>query len=528
MKILNAFSCLCRNGKLVLLLVLGLLLINTEVRSQSARGGVGMDETAISKSRAQEEAEAAVSLSAERITALLNQEPGLLLQVKRLLARKAFEQGRLLTPAELTDEALFRLLREDDEVRVLATREIESRNYIRAKPTREEIDREKREAVNASPRDRAELSSSARSGDTHQPGTQEDAYWSTHEAWPSSPLRPEQPWEWQYPPSQWLLPQGQKLQVPARQTQTIEVPENRDIYDDLGDRATQTQVEVPHVIAQRSAGLTSIRALTMRDRAGDRLSSKAAQGAALSLSANQPVESERNTNPGATLGPAAPPISELDHPVIDRRPIPYSDIPSLVDLYSQVSQRPAVIERFGASVFRTGPGNLERLPIDLPAGPEYVLGPGDGFFMMVPEAVALVLEASAIGQHGDILVLDMGNPVRVLDLARTLIRLSGKSDDEVEIQFTGLRAGEKLEEELFYSHEVAVPTPCTRIKRTHGSTRNWRELVHDLNGLRESLFLDGAAPVRASIKKIVPEYRPPTEFATVEPQPMAVAARAGD
>jgi len=128
------------------------------------------------------------------------------------------------------------------------------------------------------------------------------------------------------------------------------------------------------------------------------------------------------------------------------------------------------------------------------------------FFMITPEAVALVLQAFAIGEHGDILVLDMGEPVRILDLARSLIRLSGKFEHDVEIQFTGLRDGEKLNEELFYEHEKVIPTSCGRIKRTNGSLRDWTGLCYQLDELRASMSVDGAAPVRAKIKEIVPEY----------------------
>jgi FlaA1/EpsC-like NDP-sugar epimerase len=128
------------------------------------------------------------------------------------------------------------------------------------------------------------------------------------------------------------------------------------------------------------------------------------------------------------------------------------------------------------------------------------------FFMITAEAVALVLQAFAIGDHGDILVLDMGEPVRILDLARSLIRLSGKSEQDVEIQFTGLRAGEKLNEELFYKHETVTPTSCGRIKRTNGSLRDWTGLCRQLEELRASMSVDGAAPVRAKIKEIIPEY----------------------
>jgi FlaA1/EpsC-like NDP-sugar epimerase len=133
------------------------------------------------------------------------------------------------------------------------------------------------------------------------------------------------------------------------------------------------------------------------------------------------------------------------------------------------------------------------------------------FFMITPEAVALVLQAFAIGDHGDILVLDMGEPVKILDLARSLIRLSGKSEHDVEIQFTGLRDGEKLNEELFYEHEKVTPTSCGRIKRTSGSLRDWTGLCRQLEALRASMNVDGAAPVRAKIKEIVPEYSLQTE-----------------
>jgi FlaA1/EpsC-like NDP-sugar epimerase len=128
------------------------------------------------------------------------------------------------------------------------------------------------------------------------------------------------------------------------------------------------------------------------------------------------------------------------------------------------------------------------------------------FFMMTREAVALVLQAFAIGKHGDILVLDMGEPVRILDLARTLIRLSGKSEQDVEILFTGLREGEKLKEELYYQHEELISTSCEKIKRIGGMLRDWSRLCRQLDELRASMSVDGASPIRNKIKEIVPEY----------------------
>lgn len=128
------------------------------------------------------------------------------------------------------------------------------------------------------------------------------------------------------------------------------------------------------------------------------------------------------------------------------------------------------------------------------------------FFMTITEAVSLVLQAFVIGHHGETLVLDMGEPVRILDLAHTLIRLSGKSVDDVQIVFTGLRPGEKLTEELFYDYESVLPTSCEKVRRTDRMPIGWTDLKRHLDELRASMSVDGPRPVRTKIKQIVPEY----------------------
>ncbi len=154
------------------------------------------------------------------------------------------------------------------------------------------------------------------------------------------------------------------------------------------------------------------------------------------------------------------------------------------------------------------------------------------FFMVTREAVALVLQAFVIGGNGDILVLDMGEPVNILGLARTLIRLSGKSEHSVQIQFTGLREGEKLEEELFYSSEDVHPTACDRIKRARSTQDGWSLLQRRLEELRANLSLDSTAAIREKIKEIVPEYSYPAPAGsendprqTMLAVPMAVGRR---
>jgi FlaA1/EpsC-like NDP-sugar epimerase len=126
----------------------------------------------------------------------------------------------------------------------------------------------------------------------------------------------------------------------------------------------------------------------------------------------------------------------------------------------------------------------------------------------------------------------MGEPMRILDLARNLIRLSGKSEHEVEIQFIGLRDGEKLEEELFYSYEKVFPTSCDRIKRTNASVEDWSILCRQLDELHASINDVSAASIRGKIQEIVPEYffRPetPIELSTKPPAQNAFEAVAGN
>lgn len=126
------------------------------------------------------------------------------------------------------------------------------------------------------------------------------------------------------------------------------------------------------------------------------------------------------------------------------------------------------------------------------------------FFMTISEAVSLVLQAFAIGRHGDILVLDMGEPIRIADLAKTLVRLSGKSHQE--FQFIGLRPGEKLFEELFYPDERVLPSACAKIARTESVGIAWPALKRGLDELYVATSLGKRAAILAHLQQIVPQF----------------------
>ena len=131
------------------------------------------------------------------------------------------------------------------------------------------------------------------------------------------------------------------------------------------------------------------------------------------------------------------------------------------------------------------------------------------FFMTIPEAARLVVQAGAIGEGGQVFVLDMGEPVKIVDLARDLIRLSGHTLAEIPIAFSGLRPGEKLFEELLADADATLPTRFERLRiaRLDASASSLDEV---------QLLLDWAAgrssapddEVRERLARLVPEYRP--------------------
>jgi protein involved in polysaccharide export with SLBB domain len=355
-----------------------------------------------------------VSLSAGSIIEILRREPGLLLKVKRLLVTKAYEQGRLLDSADLTDDALFQLLREDNNIRVLATEEIESREYVRPKPTRQEIAKDRIGRVPL-----AESAKSAGGGAITPARSEEEKYWEQHErpspgkkavtspdsSVPDSrdpPVRdgfsttgfePEPAAPPERSPMQPAVPDAPD---PGRRQSLAGLqPQNRDSYTGAPEADSLPRISPEGMPGLLSASLEESGSTPQKSSSEDAPSLSAYSAAPASRaranSLEQPyASSAADARPGtlhtrseprsrSMPSPAESPLEvEEASPVIRRRANPYAEVPSLYDLYTQISRRSPVLARFGEDIFRNGTGNFDELPMDMPVGPDYVLGPGDG------------------------------------------------------------------------------------------------------------------------------------------------------
>jgi len=140
------------------------------------------------------------------------------------------------------------------------------------------------------------------------------------------------------------------------------------------------------------------------------------------------------------------------------------------------------------------------------------------YFMTIPEAAQLVIQAGAIAKGGDVFVLDMGEPVKIMELALRMIELSGltlKSEDhpdgDIEITLIGLRPGEKLYEELLIGDNLK-PTSHSRIMKAHEEFIPWAELEGQLRSLEIALNVNDVGIIRLMLEKLVTGYTPSTEI----------------
>lgn len=172
---------------------------------------------------------------------------------------------------------------------------------------------------------------------------------------------------------------------------------------------------------------------------------------------------------------------------------------SMVRFGNVLGSSGSVAPLFSAQIRNGGPITLTHLDVTR-------------YFMTIPEAAQLVIQASAMAVGGDVFVLDMGQPVRIYDLAERMIHLSGllvKSKDcpngDIEIKVTGMRPGEKLYEELLIG-DNPQSTHHPKIMKAHEDFFNWTVLESYLAGLKQTLDTGDIELIRAALKELVPEY----------------------
>jgi protein involved in polysaccharide export with SLBB domain len=344
-------------------------------------------------SRAEKEAERLVSLPPEKIVLLLQQEPGLLLEVKKLLVRQAYSQGRVLDAKDLSDEAVFRLVRDDEEVRAVVTQQIVDRGYVRAKPTREEL---------AKVAEEQQLLADKASREAYSPDFSQNPETARTAAGyrPAQPMAPQTnvPYTPNAPQSQGPAPSSPQNQMNSDQRRAL-LQASMSGADETGglpfDAVTGGNTQLsPEQIQQLMSAYKSGQLPTGtsgQPDIGKLASSLTGNGAKPSAQPESQEQAYMQTNEqsqqnrfgtsfSAGTGLRSRRVEDRfqDEPRLMHRANPYADVPSLYDLYSQYSKRTGPLRRFGLDIFENGTGNLDQLPMDLPAGPDYVLGPGDG------------------------------------------------------------------------------------------------------------------------------------------------------
>jgi protein involved in polysaccharide export with SLBB domain len=551
---MSKFSRVFHHRPKMISLCIGLALCATAWGQQPAAYS---RSTAIDQknSRAEHEAEQMVSLSADRILFILRDEPGLLLQIKKALVRKAFEQGRILDPNDLTDDALFTLIRQDDNIRVIATHEIVDRAYIKAKPTREELARDfpcrllmPNDTETVAPK---QPDQSASNTNTKRAPSQEQEYWRKHEndldcyltqylpygtmSYPSgqpqytqSPSQQQQYPASQYPSRQQYPQQQNPQQYPQQQYPPSQSPQQSPSTDYRRQlELTQTQPsqgyfgmdsDQSEMASIQPDELPSLLSASQTSSLSGQSKGMGSGGAGTSgLTMPPDLSSSLGSSPGSSIGSMLgsqngtsrfPQQARLEdqnrfplqqysfpkpaqQPMLRHQPNPYADVPSLYDLYAQYSKRSPRLERFGEDVFINGTGNLDELPMDLPAGPEYVVGPGDGLTITLTGGISQRLQR-VVDREGRVALPEVGG-----------VEVSGRSLGDVQHLVQTVLRGQ------FRGVDADVSLSRIRTVRVYVTGDVERPGAYDVSSLSTPLnaFYIAGGPTSGGSLRILRHYR---------------------
>ena len=305
-----------------------------------------------------------VAASESQITAVLNANPGLFVELKRWIAKDAADRGQIVKDSDLTDSAILLRLASDLRFRAAATRVLESFGYLLPKANPDsEVGRE--QAALEQERIRELVTTEQAQAQRSQLAKCDSSFDR------SDPNCPAQ----QKPP--------QKAAIQANSPNPAELPKDRD-FDQL----------LMNPVPQPTTGNGSLLRTSANPLGGGNAGVQGSDLALLPISFDRTALPDPDPPPQPPAATAAPPTSEkgsmrrsgpggealleTSTPASDRHWSPYSDIPSVYDMFAHAGSSPASVERFGGEVFENPPAATGAIPIDFPASPDYVVGPGDG------------------------------------------------------------------------------------------------------------------------------------------------------
>ena len=359
------------------------------------------------------------SLDPGVIVGLLQSQPALALQIKRVLIKDALDQGRLLAEDDLTDTVLFDLIRREPAIRVIASKEIIDRHYLDLKPTDEEIFQARIE------RRQVERLESADERRQQQKQAQQDLE------------------DGVLPDSLARTSNGQVSDATKRPVVPNFDPSGKGRTLDERDLPRVSPSELPQLLTASADGrapTTSIRAGSSVPTLGSSQATNPSMTQEPTLSSEASILSGQNETQRRRYLPGTANLDSSDSQAFRLKANPYASVPALIDLYQQVPAQNGKLQRFGSSVFVNGTGNFDELPMDVPVGPDYVVGPGDGINVELWGSVSQRLQR-VVDREGRVSLPEVGT---IQVSGKTLAQVQQALQSDLRAEFRDVQADVSL------------------------------------------------------------------------------------